>query len=260
MRRRDKSSCHPLRFSLLPPIVSLNFLHFPSFVECSSLPFGNNNPIGSIQFLDGLFQCQCQLHPTGDLLFFWATCSKVQQYCYSFSERESWYGEIKTFVEAWGTDCHSADTARTNAVPGSSLSRAGSTLQEDHRENGCFLKAINWLLIWVSFVVSMIKLWSLLLLETNRKIVKNSIKGSTAQRIRLHKDTKTLWLVFLYLNSSLPFKITEAKDLSKTVVILYSKSFLLLCCNKKKWMFVNLSWTGIDRNSQAWNKKRMLWP
>ena len=260
MRRRDKSSCHPLHFSLLPPIVSLNFLHFPSFVECSSLPFGNNNPIGSIQFLDGLFQCQCQLHPTGDLLFFWATCSKVQQYCYSFSERESWYGEIKTFVEAWGTDCHSADTARTNAVPGSSLSRAGSTLQEDHRENGCFLKAINWLLIWVSFVVSMIKLWSLLLLETNRKIVKNTIKGSTAQRIRLHKDTKTLWLVFLYLNSSLSFKITEAKDLSKTVVILYSKSFLLLCCNKKNWMFVNLSWTGIDRNSQAWNKKRMLWP
>ena len=183
-------------------------------------------------------------------------CSKEQQYYYSFSERESWHGETKTFVEAWGTDCHSADTARTNAVPGSSLSRAGSTLQEDHRENDCFLMAINW----VTFVVSMIKLWSLLLLETNRKIVKNTIKGSTAQRIRLYKDTKTLWLVFLYLNSSLPFKITEAKDLSKTVVILYSKSFLLLCCNKKNWMFVNLSWTGIDRNSQAWNKKRMLWP
>ena len=48
----------------------------------------------------------------------------------------------------------------------------------------------------------MIKLWSLLLLETNRKIVKNTVKGSTAQRIRLYKDTKTLWLVFLYLNSS----------------------------------------------------------
>ena len=161
-------------------------------------------------------------------------CSKVQQYYYSFSERESWHGEIKTFVEAWGTDCHSADTAWTNAVPRSSLSGAGSTLQEDYRENGCFLTAINWLLIWVSFVVSVIKLWSLLLLETNKKkIGKNTIKGSTAQRIRLHKDTKTLWLVFLYLNSSLPFKITEAKDLSKTVVILYSKSFTLLCCNKK---------------------------
>ena len=150
-------------------------------------------------------------------------CSKEQQYYYSFSERESWHGETKTFVEAWGTDCHSADTARTNAVPGSSLSRAGSTLQEDYRENGCFLMAVNW----VTFVVSMIKLWSLLLLETNRKIVKNTVKGSTAQHIRLYKDTKTLWLVFLYLNSSLPFKITEAKDLSKTVVILYSKSFAL---------------------------------
>lgn len=154
-------------------------------------------------------------------------CSNVQQYYYSFSERESWHGEIKTFVEAWGTDCHSADTAWTNAVPGSSLSRAGSTLQEDYRENGCFLKARNWLLIRVSFVVSMIKLWSLLLLETNRKIVKKTIKESTAQRIGLHKDTKTLRLVFLYLNSRLPFKITEAKDLRKTVVILYSKSFTL---------------------------------
>ena len=99
-----------------------------------------------------------------------------------------------------------------------------------------------------------------LLLETNRKIVKNTVKGSTAQRIRLYKDTKTLWLVFLYLNSSLPFKITEAKDLSKTVVILYSKSFLLLCCNKKNWMFVNLSWTGIDRNSQAWIKRECYDP
>ena len=71
------------------------------------------------------------------------------------------------------------------------------------------------------------KLWSLLLLETNRKIVKKTMKESTAQRIGLHKDTKTLRLVFLYLNSRLPFKITEAKDLRKTVVILYSKSFTL---------------------------------